>query len=80
MGQILGFRQEASDALFVRCIAFRLHHALQKKLTAFDTDADKVENQNGKVGTEVFTRPSSYILKIKIDESICRFMHHIFID
>ena len=58
----------------------RTHHALQKKLTAFDTDADKVENQNGKVGTEVFTRPSSYILKIKIDESICRFMHHIFID
>ena len=26
----------------------RTHHALQKKLTAFDTDADKVENQNGK--------------------------------
>ena len=39
------------------------HRQLQKNLTAFDTDADKVENQNGKVGTEVFTRPSSYILK-----------------
>ena len=37
------------------------HRQLQKNLTAFDTDADKVENQNGK--PEVFTRPSSYILK-----------------
>ena len=37
------------------------HRQLQKKLDSFDTDADKVENQNGK--TEVFTRPSSYILK-----------------
>ena len=39
------------------------HRQLQKNLTAFDTDADKVENQNGKTEVEVFTRPSSYILK-----------------